>query len=255
MAVVTFDRVSKYFHLHAGQMLLRDHVRHLLWPSPPERFYALRGVSFALERGESLGIVGSNGAGKSTLLNVATGVSLPSEGTVAVQGRLAALLELGSGFHMDLTGAENVRINAALLGLSRADVRRRFDRIVEFSGIGDFIDEPLRTYSAGMMMRLAFSVAINVEPDVLIIDEVLGVGDQNFFAKCFEKILEFRRAGRTILCVSHALGVLESLCGRGFWLDHGRIVKSGPIGEVIQAYQDAPAAALQGAGAGTTVLG
>jgi ABC-type polysaccharide/polyol phosphate transport system ATPase subunit len=250
MAVVTFDRVSKYFHRHAGQMLLRDRVRHLLQPSPPERFYALRGVSFAVEHGESLGIVGSNGAGKSTLLNVATGVSLPSEGTVVVQGRLAALLELGSGFHPDLTGAENVRINAALLGLSRAKVHRRFDGIVEFSGIGDFIDEPLRTYSAGMMMRLAFSVAINVEPDVLIVDEVLGVGDQNFFAKCFEKILEFRRAGRTILCVSHALETLESLCDRGLWLDRGQVVKAGPIGEVIQAYQDTPAAALQGTATG-----
>jgi lipopolysaccharide transport system ATP-binding protein len=250
MAVVTFDRVSKYFHLHAGQMLLRDRVRHVLRPSPPERFYALRGVSFAVERGESLGIVGSNGAGKSTLLNIATSVSRPNEGKVTVDGRVAALLELGSGFHPDLTGAENVRIYAALLGLSRAKVRQRFDRIVGFSGIGDFIDEPLRTYSSGMMMRLAFSVAINVEPDVLIIDEVLGVGDQDFFAKCFERILEFRRAGKTILCVSHALKTLESLCDRGLWLDRGRVMKAGAIGEVIQAYQDTPAAALQGTAAG-----
>jgi ABC-type polysaccharide/polyol phosphate transport system ATPase subunit len=250
MAVVTFERVSKYFHRQAGQMLLRDRVRHLLRPSPRERFYALRGVSFAVEHGESLGIVGHNGAGKSTLLNVATGVSLPSEGTMTVEGRVAALLELGSGFHPDLTGAENVRINAALLGLSRAKVRQRFDRIVEFSGIGDFIDEPLRTYSSGMMMRLAFSVAINVEPDVLIIDEVLGVGDQNFFAKCFEKILEFRRAGRTILCVSHGLEALESLCDRGLWLDHGRVVKTGPIGELIRAYHDTPKPVLQGTATG-----
>ena len=250
MAVVTFDRVSKYFHRHAGQMLLRDRVRRLVRPSPRERFYALSAVSFAVEHGESLGVVGHNGAGKSTLLNVATRVCQPNEGTVTVEGRVAALLELGSGFHPDLTGAENVRINAALLGLSRAKVRQRFDEIVEFSGIGDFIDEPLRTYSSGMMMRLAFSVAINVEPDVLIIDEVLGVGDQNFFAKCFEKILEFRRAGKTILCVSHAVGTLENLCGRGIWLDHGRVVKAGPIGEVIRAYQETLAAPLQGAATG-----
>jgi len=185
-----------------------------------------------------MAVVGSNGAGKSTLLNIATSLSDPSEGRVAVGGRVEALLELGSGFHPDLTGAENLRIKASLLGLTRRQVRERFDQIVEFSELADFIDEPLRTYSAGMTMRLAFAVAINVDPDLLIIDEVLGVGDQNFFQKCVDKIMEFRHAGKSILCVSHALNTLESMCDRGLWLDHGRVVKQGSIGEVLTAYRE-----------------
>jgi ABC-type polysaccharide/polyol phosphate transport system ATPase subunit len=246
MSVVAFEGVSKYFYRHGGQMLIRDRIRHLLRPEPRERFFALRDVSFTVGRGESLAIVGQNGAGKSTLLNIATQLCSPSEGTVRINGRVAALLELGAGFHQDLTGTENVRINAALLGLTRQQMNQRFDSIVEFSGIGDFIDEPLRTYSSGMRMRLAFSVAVNVDPDILIIDEILGVGDQEFFAKCFERIMEFRRAGKTLLCVSHALQSLEILCDRALWLDHGRIARTGPLRQVIQAYVESsgtPAAA------------
>jgi len=238
MPVVAFEHVSKYFHRHGGQILIRDRVRHLLRPEPRELFYALRDVSFAVGRGESLAIVGQNGAGKSTLLNLATQLCSPSEGTVRVNGCVAALLELGAGFHGDLTGTENVRINAALLGLSRQEVNRQFDDIVEFSGIGDFIDEPMRTYSSGMRMRLAFAVAVNVNPDILIIDEVLGVGDQEFFNKCFEKIMEFRRAGKTLLCVSHGLESLELLCDRALWLNHGRVARTGTVKEVLQAYRD-----------------
>lgn len=238
MSIVEFESVSKYFHRHAGQMLLRDRVRHLLRSEPRERFYALRDVSFAVDGGESLAILGQNGAGKSTLLNIATQLCLPSEGAARIHGRVAGLLELGAGFHQDLTGTENVRINAALLGLTRRQVNERFDSIVEFSGIGSFIDQPLRTYSTGMHMRLAFAVAVNVDPDILIIDEVLGVGDKVFFAKCFERIMEFRRNGKTLICVSHALESLESLCDRAVWLDHGRVVKTGPIRQVMQAYVD-----------------
>ena len=236
MAIVTFSSVSKYFYRHAGQKLLRDRLVNLVRPVPRERFYAISDVSFAEERGQSIGIVGHNGAGKSTLLNISTALCSPSEGTVSLQGRVAALLELGSGFHQDLTGAENVRINAALLGLTRRQAHERFDDIVEFSGVGEFIDEPLRTYSSGMMMRLAFSVAINVDPDILIIDEVLGVGDQNFFAKCFERILEFRHAGKTLICVSHSMDALQQLCDHGLWLAHGRVVQTGPIRQVLQGY-------------------
>ena len=239
MAVVFFHEVSKYFQRHAGQMLLRDRIKHVLRRSTKERFYALRNVSFSMDHGDSLAIIGGNGAGKSTLLNIATGLCSPSQGTVEVNGRVAALLQLGSGFHPDLTGAENVRINAALLGLNRKQVRERFDRIVEFSGIDDFIHEPLRTYSTGMVMRLAFSVAVNVDPDILIIDEVLGVGDQAFFAKCFERIMEFRRRGKTILCVSHALPTLQTLCDRAMWLDHGRVMTSGSLEQVVRAYAEA----------------
>jgi lipopolysaccharide transport system ATP-binding protein len=237
MAVV-FDGVSKHFLRHGGQMLIRDRVRHLLRPQPRELFYALRDVSFTVGRGESLAVIGQNGAGKSTLLNLATQLCSPSEGTVRINGSVAALLELGAGFHQDLTGTENIRINAALLGLTRKQVNQRFDSIVEFSGVGDFIDEPMRTYSSGMRMRLAFSVAVNVDPDILIIDEILGVGDQEFFAKCFERIMEFRRAGKTLICVSHALESLEILCDRALWLDHGRVARTGPLKDVLQAYRD-----------------
>ncbi len=239
MAIVAFTSVSKYFNRHAGQMLLRNRFSHWVRPAHKEHFYALRDVSFAVEPGQSLGILGSNGAGKSTLLNIATKLCMPSEGTVEVNGRVAALLELGSGFHGDLTGAENVRINASLLGLTRQQVRARFDQIVDFSGVGDFIDQPIRTYSSGMTMRLAFSVAINVDPDVLIIDEVLGVGDQNFFQKCFERILELRHAGKTLICVSHSKEALSKLCNRGLWLDRGTVVQYGPMQQVAHAYENA----------------
>jgi ABC-type polysaccharide/polyol phosphate transport system ATPase subunit len=239
--IIVFDNVAKYCHTHGGQMLLRDRLFH--WMRPTPRFYALRGVSFTVKRGESVAIVGHNGAGKSTLLNIATGLCLPSEGGVQINGRLAALLELGSGFHPDLTGAENIRINAALLGLGRRQTHQRFDQIVDFSELGNFIYEPLRTYSAGMVMRLAFSVAVNVDPDILIIDEVLGVGDQNFFQKCLERILEFRHAGKTLLCVSHALNTLEDLCDRGLWLDHGCVLKTGPVQQVIEEYKRSNSAA------------
>jgi lipopolysaccharide transport system ATP-binding protein len=239
MAVIEFQHVSKYFRRHAGQMLLRDRIVRLLRPAPPaEKFYALRDVSFSVEHGQSLAVVGSNGAGKSTLLNITTGLCMPSDGSVKVNGRVAALLELGSGFHPDLTGAENIQVNGALLGLTRAGVRERFDSIVEFSGIGDFINEPQRTYSSGMSMRLAFAVAVNVDPDVLIVDEVLGVGDKAFYQKCLDRIFQFRHAGKSILCVSHSLGTLAELCDHAIWLDHGRLMASGPVKDVVRQYSD-----------------
>ena len=238
MPIVEFDRVSKYFHRHGGQLLLRDRIRHVFERQERERFWALRDVSFAIEPGETLAVIGQNGAGKSTLLNIATHLCLPSEGTARIRGRVAALLELGAGFHPYLTGRENVRINAALLGLTRRQINERFDRIVEFSGVGDFIDEPLRTYSTGMGMRLAFAVAVNVDPDILIIDEILGVGDRPFFTKCFERIMEFRRGGKTLLCVSHDLNSLAMLCDRALWLDHGRVARLGPLRQVVDAYQE-----------------
>ena len=244
MAVVSFQNVSKIFPRHAGQMLLRDRIARMFRSGAKEPFYALRDVSFAVEHGESLAVIGHNGAGKSTLLNIATGLCAPSSGELRVNGRVAALLDLGAGFHADLTGAENVWINAALLGLRRAEVRARFDEIVDFSGIADFIHEPLRTYSSGMTMRLAFSVAVNVDPDILIVDEVLGVGDHDFFQKCLDRIMRFRRDGKTILCVSHSLQTLQELCSRAIWLDRGRLVQTGPVKQVIDAYterQTAPA--------------
>ena len=176
-------------------------------------------------------------------MGLVAGISQPDEGTVTVNGQVAALLELGSGFHPDLTGRENVKLNAALLGLSRRQTAAAFERIVEFSGIRDFIDEPLRTYSTGMMMRLAFSVAIHRDPEILLVDEVLAVGDAAFQAKCIEKIHEFRNAGKTLLCVSHST-TIRQLCDRAVWLDHGELILSGAVADVLEAYagrQTAPA--------------
>jgi len=236
---IIFDGVWKSFARHVGQMLVRERLMQMLRSQPPEKFHALREISFTLNQGESVAVIGHNGAGKSTLLNLATTLCRPDRGRVEVHGRVAALLDLGAGFHPDLTGAENVRTNAALLGLSRREVREQFDEIVAFSEIGDFIGEPLRTYSSGMVMRFAFAVAVNVDPDALMIDEVLGVGDVAFFAKCQQRILQFRRAGKTILCVSHSDATLKDLCTRGIWLDHGRLMQDGPLARVAEAYKNA----------------
>jgi len=162
---------------------------------------------------------------------------LPDAGNIAVEGRVGALLDLGAGFHPDLTGTENVRVNGSLLGLTRRVLEARFEEIVEFSGIGEFIDEPLRTYSAGMMLRLAFSVAVCAEPDILLIDEILAVGDQAFAAQCLEKIRSFQRAGKTIVVATHSLELLTMLCQHALWLDHGRVVALGPAKEVVDAYR------------------
>ena len=222
--------------------MLRGHIEDRLRGKKRELFQALKQVSFRLERGESMAVVGSNGAGKSTLLSLVAGLSQPSEGGVTVNGRVAALLELGSGFHPDLTGAENLRLNASLLGLSRKRTASMQDSIVEFSGIEDFIDQPLRTYSSGMVMRLAFSVAVHIDPDILIIDEVLAVGDQNFQVKCFDKIAELKSTGKTLLFVSHASAVVQQLCERALWLQQGQVMMDGAAAEVIEAYALHPAA-------------
>ena len=242
--VLEFRNVSKSFVKHGGHLLLRQRIAQMLGNTQAERFFALRDVSFHIQRGESLAVVGANGAGKSTLLSVVAGLAVPDAGSVEVTGRIAALLELGTGFHGDLTGRENVFLNAALLGLTRKEAQRAFDEIIEFSGIGDFIDEPLRTYSSGMMLRLAFSVAVNTNPDILIVDEILAVGDHTFQAKCVERIHQFRNAGKTILAVSHSQGMVENLCDRALWLDHGQAVMQGRIGEVIDSYMGRTGAAV-----------
>jgi len=234
---IGFSGVTKSFHLHSPRTLLRGHLARWSKGAHKERFVALKNVSFRVRQGESVAVVGPNGAGKSTLLGLVVGVTQPDCGEITVNGRVASLLEVGSGFHPDLTGAENLRLNASLLGLTRKRTEELFESIVEFSGVGDFIDEPLRTYSAGMMMRLAFSVAINTDPDVLVIDEILAVGDQAFQAKCFERILGFRRDRKTILCVSHSLEALESLCERAIWLEHGEVIMDSRMRSVHEAYE------------------
>ena len=235
--LIEFQNVSKWFPHSTGRQLLRTHIARWFGKVHNEPFCALRNVSFRLEDGESLAIVGSNGAGKSTLLSLAAGLTPPDEGKVQVNGRIAALLELGSGFHPLLTGAENLVLNAALLGLSKRRTNELFDRIVEFSGIGEFIDDPLRTYSSGMIMRLAFSVAIQCEPDILLIDEVLAVGDASFQEKSKEALVSFRRAGKSMLFVSHSAGAVRYMCDRAIWIDHGAVMMEGRVNEVLDAYE------------------
>jgi ABC-type polysaccharide/polyol phosphate transport system ATPase subunit len=236
MQAIQFHQVSKIFHRHTGRKLMRHQFRDWFHRDPEHDFYALKDVSFHIGGGENVAIVGRNGAGKSTLLSLVCGLAIPEKGTIEVNGRIAALMELGSGFHPDLTGVENVYLNASLLGFTRARTHKLFESIVDFSGLAEFIHEPLRTYSTGMVLKLAFSVAMNLEPAILIIDEVLAVGDQAFQEKCFEKIIEFRHSGKTLLCVSHSTAILAQLCDRALWLDHGELMMDGKAADVLQAY-------------------
>ncbi len=205
--------------------------------------HALDHVSFAVDRGKAFGIIGANGAGKSTLLRIAGGILAPSEGEAIVRGRLAPIIELGTGFELELSGRENVFFSGALLGRSRAEMQARFDDIVEFSGLDDFINAPLRTYSTGMVARLAFAVASTVEAHILLLDEVLAVGDESFRRKCQDRITRFRDGGVTILFVSHDLAAVESMCDQSMWLDHGQVRALGVTSEVVAQYRAAANAA------------
>lgn len=202
-----------------------------------EEFWALKEVSFEVPTGSTFGVIGSNGSGKSTLLKVMAGILQPDKGSIEIEGRVSALLELGAGFHPELTGRENVYLNGAILGLSKKDVAARFDEIVEFAGLEDFIDTPVKNYSSGMFVRLGFAVAAHVDPEVLLIDEVLSVGDESFQRRSAEKIEQFRRDGRTIVFVSHGLAQVEQLCQEAAWIDKGVLRMLGPAVEVISAYQ------------------
>jgi rfaE bifunctional protein nucleotidyltransferase chain/domain len=204
--------------------------------SPDQTFTALDGVSFDVPRGATFGVIGENGSGKSTLLKLMAGITPPTRGTLAVDGRISALIELGAGFHPEISGRENVAINGIMLGLSRREVEDRFDAIVAFAELQDFIDAPVKTYSSGMYMRLGFAVAIHVDPDVLLIDEVLAVGDEAFTRKCLDKIGEFRRRGKTIVLVTHSLGLVEKMCDEALWLRQGRLVDQGDPRRVVDAY-------------------
>jgi lipopolysaccharide transport system ATP-binding protein len=199
-------------------------------------FWALRDLSLRVEPGEAVGLIGENGAGKSTLLRLVCGLGRPTSGRTQVDGRVAALLELGTGFHPQLSGRENVYISGVVSGLRRGEVAQRFDDIVNFADIWPFIDQPLRTYSSGMQMRLAFSVAIHVDPSVLIVDEALSVGDAHFQQKCIERVEGFRQAGKTLLIVSHDTGMIRRFCDRAIWLHQGSKVHDGPVDEVLDGY-------------------
>lgn len=235
--LVEFDAVSKRFQRHGGQSLLRHALGKIIGRGAAEPFYALRDVSFSMRRGESLAVIGRNGAGKSTLLSLVAGLCKPESGRVAVRGTVGALLELGTGFHPDLSGRENLHLNAALVGFSRRDTLAAAPEIIEFAELGEFIDEPLRTYSQGMTMRLAFSIAVHSRPDILMVDEVLAVGDARFQHRCRERIVALRDAGCTFLFVSHAPRDVTEFCQRAIWLHEGRIRADGDATAVLAAYQ------------------
>jgi len=237
-AVIRAEELSKCYHLYERPT---DRLRQLLWGRGHcyyREFWALRNASFEVAPGEVLGIVGRNGAGKSTLLQLVCGTLTPSAGTIAVNGRVAALLELGAGFNPEFSGRENVFLAASIMGLTAEEIKARFEQIVDFSGIRDFIDQPVKTYSSGMYVRLAFSVATNVDPDVLVIDEALSVGDGEFARKSFDRIMELKKAGKTILFCSHSLYQVEAICSRALWLDHGQVRAQGGAAEVVRAYND-----------------
>ncbi len=201
-----------------------------------ERFEALRGVSFDVAAGRTFGVIGANGSGKSTMLKLVAGIGKPTSGRISVQGRVSALIELGAGFHPEISGRENVFINGMMLGLSRREIASRFDDIVRFAEIEAFIDAPVKTYSSGMYMRLGFSVAVHVDPDVLLVDEVLAVGDEAFTHKCLDRFAEFRRRGRTVLLVTHSLDLVSRFCDDALWLDHGQVRAVGDPRRVIDGY-------------------
>lgn len=236
MNLIEVKGVSKTFRRHTGRKLLREQIRDWFFPRTVETFHALRNISMTVGCEEGVAVIGANGAGKSTLLSVITGLAKPDEGSVTVRGRIAPLLELGSGFHPDLTGLENIMINGALLGFTERQVMDHFDEIVDFSEIGDFIQEPIRTYSSGMVVRLAFSIAVHVDPAVLIVDEVLGVGDSHFQEKCAAKLSSLRAQGKTLLCVSHSPAMVLRFCARAIWLHHGEMVLDGEARPVLDAY-------------------
>ncbi|MDQ1467610.1 MAG: lipopolysaccharide transport system ATP-binding protein, partial [Actinomycetota bacterium] len=228
--------VSKRFRIHHDKSL-KERVLSI-GRSSREEFYALRDIDLDIAVGSTVGLLGHNGSGKSTLLKCIAGILAPTSGTIERVEKIAALLELGAGFQQDLTGRENIFLNGAILGMSRRDLERRFDDIVAFSELEQFIDSQVKHYSSGMYVRLGFAVAVNVEPDLLLIDEVLAVGDEAFQRKCMERVREFQREGRTIVFVTHAPDLVRQICDRAIVLDHGKIVLDGAPGEAVRSFRE-----------------
>src|SRR5215471_16735186 len=241
MNAIELTNVTKIYRRYSGRqfatlksaLLQRSILRDL---QASETFPALTDVSFTVPKGSTYGVIGRNGSGKSTALKLVAGITKPTSGSVNVRGRISALIELGAGFHPEISGRENVFINGIMLGLTKREIQKRFDEIVEFAELAEFIDAPVKTYSSGMYMRLGFSVAIHVDPDVLLVDEVLAVGDEGFTHKCLDKFGEFKRRGKTVLLVTHSLGMVERFCDDAIWLDAGRKCAEGDPKRVIGAY-------------------
>jgi ABC-2 type transport system ATP-binding protein len=248
---VDVRNVSKRFRLAHGQHnTVKERIIHAGRRRSTEDFWALRDVSLTVREGDTVGILGRNGSGKSTLLKCICGILQPTDGEVAVRGKLAGLLELGAGFQQDLTGRENIYLNGSLLGMSKREVDRVFDAIVDFSELEEFIDGPVKFYSSGMYVRLGFAVAVNVDPDILVVDEVLAVGDERFQRKCIDRVKQFQEEGRTILLVTHSADTMRSICDRGVVLSHGRLVAEGAPGEATRIFREG----LMAEGAGMSII-
>ena len=237
--VIDVDHVSMKFHINKNKVtsLKEWMVSRLKHQIQYEDFYALRDVSFTVHQGEIVGLVGRNGSGKSTLLKIISGIYKPTSGKSAAAGRIAPMLELGSGFDYELSGQENVFLNGSILGFDEAFLKSRYEEIVEFSELGDFIYQPLKTYSSGMIMRLAFAIATIIDPDILIVDEILAVGDEKFQVKSRKRMMDLMNGGTTVLMVSHNMEQVRSMCTHAVWLDHGTVRMKGQVAEVCDAYQ------------------
>lgn len=236
IVVQNLSKQFRRYHPDRPRTLQEALLRGLRWIRPVEYFWALHDVSFSIAHGRMVGVIGRNGAGKSTLLRLIGGVGRPDKGVVKVHGQVGALLDLGTGFHPELTGRENVFVSGVIAGLTRREVTQHFDSIVAFAELEEFIDSPLRTYSTGMQMRLGFAVAVHVEPELLLIDEILSVGDLAFQHKSFERIVEFKARGCTIVVVTHNTARIRELCDEALWLQAGRLMAHGPAAEVVDQY-------------------
>jgi lipopolysaccharide transport system ATP-binding protein len=234
---ISVENVEKSFKIYKDKgFTLKERILFFKSRNAYVKNNILRGISFDIEKGDILGIVGKNGSGKSTLLKLITKIIYPDSGSIKINGKVSSLIELGAGFHPDMTGRENIYINASIYGLTKKEIDSKLDTIIKFSELEEFIDSPIRTYSSGMYMRLAFSVAINVEAEILLIDEILSVGDANFQAKCFRKMQELKDSGITIVIVSHDLHTMEKLCNKVIWIESGKIKRSGIPNEVLKEY-------------------
>src|ERR1700693_1730282 len=238
MIDLKFNQVSKKYNIRAnGDSPKRWYGRGFPGRKKPGQMWALRNVSFQVNEGEALGIVGHNGAGKTTILKILSGITTPTAGEITIRGRLVALVEVSSGFHPELTGIENVYLHGAMLGMRRSEIRQKLDSIIEFSGVGRYIEVPVKRYSSGMFVRLGFAIAAHLDPDILLLDEVLAVGDAAFQAKCLDRISDLRKDGRTMVFISHDLAAVYRLCDRALLLSHGCILSDGPPRQVIEQYQ------------------
>jgi ABC-2 type transport system ATP-binding protein len=233
---VTVDHVSKRFRMYKERNQTIKSALMRGRTSVHEDFWALKDVDFVVPEGSTFGLIGSNGSGKSTLLKCLANIYFPDKGSITHHGKIAAMLEVGSGFHTELSGRENIYLNGSILGMTRKEINRKLDEIIEFSGVEAFIDQPVKNYSSGMYVRLGFAIAINVDPDILIVDEVLAVGDAEFQARCLTKFAELKSRGRTVILVTHDMGTVAAMCDTVAWLNHGDLITVGEAEPTIKAY-------------------